>query len=197
MAVIAAPGEQYTIRRKVFKILGASFHVYDAEGHVVGFCSQKALKLREDIRIFTDESMRTEKLRMTTRAIIDFGASYDVVLPDGSSVGSLRRKGLTSIFRDSWRVFGPDNTEVASLIEDSAFKAIIRRSHDVFSLIPQTFHMAAADGTRIATFRQHFNPLIYRLGIAIDRSKLNGAGISEPLVLAAAALIAAIEGRQG
>ncbi|HYF13878.1 MAG TPA: hypothetical protein VD971_02265 [Phycisphaerales bacterium] len=197
MAVIAAPGEQYTIRRKVFKILGASFHVYDAEGHVIGFCSQKALKLREDIRIFTDESMRTEKLRMTTRAIIDFGASYDVVLPDGSSVGSLRRKGLTSIFRDSWRVFGPDNTEVASLIEDSAFKAIIRRSHDVFSLIPQTFHITAADGTRIATFRQHFNPLIYRLGIAIDRSKLNGAGISEPLVLAAAALIAAIEGRQG
>ncbi len=40
----------YRLRRKVLKLFGASFHVYDGE-RVVAFCSQKAFKLREDIRL--------------------------------------------------------------------------------------------------------------------------------------------------
>jgi glycosyltransferase involved in cell wall biosynthesis len=48
---------RYRIRRKVFKLAGASFHVFDGE-RVVAFCSQAAFKLREDIRLFTDAAAR-------------------------------------------------------------------------------------------------------------------------------------------
>ncbi len=48
------PGEHYTIRRKVLKIFGAAFHIYDPHGNLAGYCKQKAFKLKEDIRIYTD-----------------------------------------------------------------------------------------------------------------------------------------------
>ena len=41
----------YMIRRKVFRIFGGAFHIYDPAGQVVGYSKQKAFKLREDIRL--------------------------------------------------------------------------------------------------------------------------------------------------
>ncbi len=194
MAITPAPGELYTIRRKVFAIFGASFHVYDDTGAVVAFCRQKAFRLREDIRLYTDESKSQELLTMKTRSVIDFGATYDVALPSGEIIGSLRRKGLRSLVRDSWLIFGPDGRELATLKEDSSGMAILRRIHGIFALLsPQKFEAMSFDGRHIATLRTHVNPFVYRLGVTIheDHEELD-----ELMVLAAGCLIAAIEGRQ-
>lgn len=86
MALDIKPGEQYTVRRKVFKFFGAAFHVYDPAGRIVGYCKQKAFKLREDIRIYTDESCTSELIVIKARSIIDFSSTYDVTLPDGTSL---------------------------------------------------------------------------------------------------------------
>ena len=85
--------DHYWIRRKALKIFGGSFHVYDSKDNLVLFSSQKAFKLKEDIRVFSDESMSEERLIIKARSIIDFGAAYDVV--DGASgekLGAFRRK---------------------------------------------------------------------------------------------------------
>src|SRR5688572_11238636 len=94
---------QYLIRRKVFKILGAAFHVYDTAGNVVLYSKQKAWKFKEDIRLYSSDDMTVELLTIQARQIIDFGASYDVVdTPSGQKVGTFRRKGLKSLIRDEW-----------------------------------------------------------------------------------------------
>ena len=49
--------DSYLVRRKVLKVFGASFHIYDDAGDVVGYTKQKAFKLKEDIRIFTGEDV--------------------------------------------------------------------------------------------------------------------------------------------
>jgi len=194
MAFTPAPGELYTIRRKIFTIFGASFHVFDGSGNVVAFCRQKAFKLREDIRLYTDESQSEELLTMRTRNIIDFGATYDVALPTGEVIGSLRRKGMKSFVRDSWVIFGPGGGELATLTEDSSTMAVLRRLHGAFALLsPQKFEVTTADGQHVATLRTHFNPFVYRMGVAIH---LDHPDLDELMVLAAGCLIAAIEGRQ-
>lgn len=189
------PGEAYTIRRKVLKIFGAAFHVYNPAGAVIGYCKQKAFKLREDIRIFTDESCSTEWLVIRARSVIDFSATYDVSLSDGTVVGSLRRKGLKSTFlRDEWLVFGPDGRELAHLREDGAFLAFARRFIEFVSIIsPQKFTLQRMDGTEIARYRQHFNPFVYRLSVSVFR---DDPELDDLVILAAGCLIAAIEGRE-
>lgn len=188
--------EQYTIRRKFFKIFGAAFHVYDEHGSVIGYCKQKAFKLREDIRLYTGEDMSEELLTLKTQKIIDFGATYSVTLPDGTSLGSLRRKGMKSSFvRDEWIVFDSQGTEVAKVRETGSFAPIARRYIDYATIFfPQRYELIRAnDTTTIANLRQHFNPFIFRMGVAIVEQDEH---LDELLILGASCLIAAIEGRQ-
>ena len=194
MAFTPAPGEQFTVRRKVLKILGAAFHVYDESGHVVAYCQQKAFKLREDIRLYTDESKTETLLTMKAQSIIDFGVTFDITLPSGETIGSLRRKGMKSMFRDSWLLYSPDGTEIATMQEDSGALAILRRLHEAFAVLsPQKFQITKTDGTHVATLRTHFNLFVYRLGVSVH---VEDDEVDELMVLAATCLIAAIEGRQ-
>lgn len=187
---------RYTIRRRVFQIFGAGFEIFDAQGQLEAYCHQKAFKLREDIRLYTDKSRTTELLTMKARKIIDFGATYDIALSTGELLGSLRRKGLKSTFlRDEWLLFGPDGEQMAKITERGSTLAFLRRWIGWFSLIaPQVFDLTRlADGAHIATFRQHFNPFVFRLGIEVHQED---ELIDDLMLIAAGTLLAAIEGRQ-
>jgi len=59
--------KSYTIRRKILTVFGAKFHVYREDGSVAGFSHQKAFKLKEDIRLYTDESMAEELMSIKAR----------------------------------------------------------------------------------------------------------------------------------
>ena len=144
MPIKAKPGEQYTIRRKILKIFGAAFHIYDEHGSVVGYCKQKAFKLKEDIRLYTDESMSDPLLTLSARSIIDFGATYDITMPDGTQIGSLRRKGLKSTFlKDEWLIYDDQGTEIGSLKEKNLFMAFMRRG-DLSAFFPPTLRVLQA-----------------------------------------------------
>lgn len=196
MSFKARPGERYTIRRKILKIFGAAFHVYDADGQVIAFCKQKAFKLREDIRLYTSEALTNELLTMKARSIIDFGVTFDVTLPTGEVLLSFRRKGLKSTFlRDEWKVFDEAGKEIGVLRERGGVLSFLRKWTDYMSLLsPQKFDLILADGSVIATYRQHFNWFVYRLGVSILKEDDR---VDDLAVLAGGALIAAIEGRQG
>ena len=92
---------QYTVRRKVLQVLGASFHVRDPNDQVVMFSKMKAFKLKEDIRIYDGEAMENELLTIQARQVLDVSASYDVTdAQSGEKVGVLKRQGLKSILKD-------------------------------------------------------------------------------------------------
>jgi uncharacterized protein YxjI len=197
--IMPGPGEKYTVRRQVFKLFGAGFHIYGPDGGLVAYCKQKAFRLKEDLRVYTDESQSTLLLRIAARSIIDFSATYDIFSPTDEKIGSLRRKGLTStFFRDSWLVFDEREVQVGTLREDSGALAILRRMNDLIAaLVPQKFVLArgmdAATGTPVATFRTHINPFIYRLGVTVHQ---DDPEFHDLFLLGVCCLIAAIEGRQ-
>ncbi len=196
MSIQAAQGEKYTIRRKVFKLFGAAFHIYDAQGRVVAYSKQKAFKLREDIRVYTDESMSTELLRITTQQIIDFSPRFTISLSDGSVVGSLQRKGMRSTFvRDEWLAFNASGKQIATVNEaGSTFLTVARRWIDFISfMFPQAYELKTEDGKHVGTFRQHFNPFVFKMGVTIHA---DDDEIDDLLVLGMGSLIAAIEGRE-
>jgi hypothetical protein len=181
---------RYRIRRKVFKLAGASFHVFDGSDRVVAFCSQAAFKLREDIRLFSDESKSRELLAIRARQIMDFAAAYDVVdSRTQQAVGTLRRKGLASLLRDSWEVLDASGRPLGTVQEDNQVMALLRRF--VTNLIPQAY-LLQGPGGGAATFKQRFNPFVYSLEVAVPAD----VTIDRRLIFAAAVLIAAIEGRQ-
>lgn len=188
-------GERYTIRKKVFKFFGAAFHVYDNRGNVIGYCKQRAFKLKEDLRIFTGEDCTTEFLRMKARNVIDFGATYDILMPDGTALGSVRRKGLASTFvRDHWLIFNPEGTQIGEINEDNAGLAVARRFIPLVSLLsPQKFDVVKLNDPRpIATLRTHMNIFIRRISISIHQED---SDLDDLMILGIGCLLAAFEQR--
>jgi len=185
--------KQPLLFRKKFQVAGKKIWVLDQQGNIVLFVKQKAFKLREDIRVYSDESMTNEMLHIQARQIIDFSAAYDVVdSQKGEKVGALARKGLKSMIRDEWQVLDVNDQPVATIQEDTTLLALLRRF--VTNLVPQTF-VFTANGKEVAQLKQHFNPFIKKADLSVNG--VEGTGLDPRLALAGAVLLMAIEGRQG
>lgn len=185
--------DQYLIRRKVLKLFGGAFHIYDAEGNVVFYSKMKAFKLKEDIRLFTGEDMREEILTIHARHAFDISTTYDVLdAMTRTKVGALQRKGLRSLLRDEWTIMDAQDREIGVIREDSTLMAILRRF--LTNLIPQKFSVEM-DGTQVCSIVQNFNPFVLKL--TVDFSVDPRRQLDRRLGIAAGILLSAIEGRQG
>ena len=183
---------QYTLRRQVFALTG-KFRVYDPAENVVLFSEQKMFRLREDIRVYSDESKTQELLIIQARSIIDFSAAYDVVdATTNEKVGVLRRKGWRSLLRDEWEVLDANDQLRGMLFEDSVGLAMLRRFL-LGSLLPQNYDLTLGE-TRVADLRQIFNPLRYELTLdfTMDPTRM----LDRRLGIAAGILLATVEGKQ-
>jgi hypothetical protein len=182
---------QYLLKRQVFALTG-KFRFFDPGGKLLLFSEQKMFKLREDIRVYSDESKAQEVLMIKARQIVDFSAAYDVVdSAMGQKVGALRRRGWASMLRDEWEVLDVNDNVIGKLFEDSMGMALLRRF--LSSLIPQNYDITL--GTeRVADLKQNFNPFTYELNI--DFSMDINHRLDRRLGLAAGILLAAVEGRQ-
>ncbi|MBN8657380.1 MAG: hypothetical protein J0M11_16740 [Anaerolineae bacterium] len=182
---------QYLLKRQVFALTG-KFRVFDPSGRLLLFSEQKMFKLREDIRVYSDEAKTQEVLAIKARQIIDFSAAYDVIeSATGQKVGAMRRKGLASMLRDEWEVLDVNDNVLGKLFEDSMGLALVRRL--LTNLVPQNYDMTFGE-TRVGDYKQNFNPFTYELNL--DFSMDTAGQLDRRLGIAAGILLAAVEGRQ-
>jgi uncharacterized protein YxjI len=182
---------QYLLKRQVFALTG-KFRVFDLSGRLLLFSEQKMFRLREDIRVYADEGKTQEVLAIKARQIIDFSAAFDVVdSASGQKIGALRRKGLASMLRDEWEILDVNDNVRGRLFEDSMGLALLRRF--LTGLVPQNYDLFFGE-TRVADYKQNFNPFSYQLNIDFSMDMLGQ--LDRRLGIAAAILLAAIEGRQ-
>jgi uncharacterized protein YxjI len=184
--------DNYLLKKQAIALTG-KLRFYNPQGEVVLFSEQKMFKLREDIRVFSDEQKSQEVLAIKARQIIDFSAAYDVIdSTSGVKVGALRRKGLKSILKDEWELLDPSDNVIGLCFEDNMQLALLRRLL-LGNLLPQNYDMTLGQ-TRVADLKQRFNPLRYEMDI--DFSMDTARQLDRRLGIAAAALLAIIEGKQ-
>lgn len=182
----------YLLKRQAIALTG-KFRFYDPNGTQVMFSEQKMFRLREDIRVYSDESKTQEVLSIKARNIMDFSASYDVVdTALNQKVGVLRRRGLRSLLRDEWEILDANDRMVGLLFEDNIGLALLRRLL-LGSWLPQNYDMTFGE-TRVGDLRQNFNPFRYELNLdfSMDISRL----LDRRLGIAAGILLAAVEGKE-
>ena len=84
---------RYLVRRQIFKLFGAAFHIYDPTGRVAFYSKMKAFKLKEDIRLYTGEDMATEVLAIEAKVVLD---NEDLVMTVAQEIGLDTGKGLVN-----------------------------------------------------------------------------------------------------
>jgi uncharacterized protein YxjI len=183
--------DSFVVRRKIFSF-APRLYIRDLNGSALAFVRQKFFTVRDDIRIFTDETQSFELLRIKGRNIIEFGAAFDVTDSlNGQKVGVLKRRGWKSLLRSEWHILDSLDQEIGKIREDSAFLAAIRRL--VLRILPQSFTFEV-DGQVVGTAIQNWN--IFAPTMTVDFTSDPGRRLDRRLLLAAIILLMTVEKNQ-
>jgi len=114
-----------------FKLLAlaSQIRITDANGQMLGYVKQKMFKLKEDIRVFADEAQTNQLFGIKADRILDFSAKYNFTDRSGVLLGSIRRKGMRSIWKAHYEIYDERENLIMEIHEESAwikvFDAII------------------------------------------------------------------------
>jgi hypothetical protein len=114
-------------------------------GDLIAFARQKRMALKEQVTFFSDEKEQQEVMRIHARKRIDIGGRYDVLAPDGATLGVLERRTRKSFIKTQWALLqGDDEHEVAWAQERNLGIALARRAKTVLLLVPYAEMVAIA-----------------------------------------------------
>lgn len=110
-----------------FKLLAIASQIYirDANGQLLGYVKQKLLKLKEDINVFADEQQTQHLYNIKADRVLDFSANYKFTDNRGNVIGSIKRKGMRSIFKAHYQIFDPSGVQSMEIHEESAWVKVI------------------------------------------------------------------------
>lgn len=110
-----------------FKLLAIASQIYirDANGQLLGYVKQKLLKLKEDINVFADEQQTQHLYNIKADRVLDFSAKNNFTDARGNSIGSIRRKGMRSIFKAHYEIYEPSGGLAMEIHEENGWIKVI------------------------------------------------------------------------
>ena len=104
-----------------FKILAMAPQIYvrDASGNTVCFVKQKMFKLKEAVTVFSDETKQNVLCTIQADRILDWSANYHFRDAGGESFGSVRRKGMRSLWKAHYEVFDESGNHSSTISEEN------------------------------------------------------------------------------
>jgi hypothetical protein len=88
-----------------FWALAPQISVVDAQDQTTFYIRQKLFKLKEVINVFADVNRSQQLYSIKADRIIDFSARYNFADATGAAVGSVKRRGLRSLWRAHYDIF--------------------------------------------------------------------------------------------
>ena len=89
----------------------------DASGRTIAYVKQKLFKLKEDIRVYADETQSALKYTIAADRILDFSARYEFADENGKSLGSIKRQGMRSVWKAHYDI-ADDRGEVVMQVDE-------------------------------------------------------------------------------
>ena len=110
-----------------FKLLAIASQIYirDANGSLLGYVKQKLFKLKEDINIFADEQQSVLLFNIKADRVLDFSAKYNFTDAAGRFLGSVKRKGMRSIFKASYEIYDERDVQVMKINEENGWIRVV------------------------------------------------------------------------
>jgi len=110
-----------------FKVLAIASQIYirDAGGNLLGYVKQKLFKLKEDINVYADESQTQHLYNIKADRVLDFSAKYNFTNANGNFLGSIKRKGMRSIFKASYEIYDERDSQVMKINEENGWIKVV------------------------------------------------------------------------
>ena len=110
-----------------FKLLALASQIYirDANGNLVGYVKQKLFKLKEDINVFADEGQTQMLYNIKADRVLDFSARYNFTDAQGNIIGSIKRRGMRSIWRANYEIYDEHEQQVMKISEENGWVKVV------------------------------------------------------------------------
>jgi len=110
-----------------FKLLAIASQIYirDADDALLGYVKQKLFKLKEDINVFADENQAERLFNIKADRVLDFSAKYNFTDAGGKLLGSIKRKGMRSIFKANYEIYDEREVQVMKISEENGWIKVI------------------------------------------------------------------------
>lgn len=148
--------------------------VIDASGNLSFFVKQKAFKLKESVTVFADADQKHPLYELAADRVLDFSASYHFKDARGTHVGTVRRKGMKSLWRARYEIVN-GNGRVLTIQEANPWAKV---GDSLFGEIPilglfsgYVFHpaylVAREDGTSVMRLKKE--PAFFQGKFSIEK----------------------------
>jgi uncharacterized protein YxjI len=109
-----------------FKIIAIApqISVSDAAGRLLFYVKQKAFKLKEKVTVFADEAQTRPLYTIAADRILDISAEYDITTATGAKIGTVKRRGMRSIWRAHYDVMR-GGTTVLTIREENPWVKLL------------------------------------------------------------------------
>ena len=99
--------------------------ITDAAGQTVLYVKQKALALKESVKVFADESQQSALYQIQANKIIDFSATYNIATSAGGAVGAVKRQGMRSLWKASYNMVDANGAEAGLIHEENPWLKVL------------------------------------------------------------------------
>lgn len=187
-----------------FKIvaLAPQISVTDAGGQLIGYVRQKMFKLKEAVTIFADREQTRPIFRIAADRVLDISAQYHIEDASGAPVGTLRRRGLRSIWRAHYEIYR-DGQPLLEIREENPWTKV---ADSVFGDLPiigmlsgYLFHPAyrvSYTGTAAPLLRAVKQPAFWEGRYTVQRAG-SGSPADERLAVLCILMMLLLERRRG
>jgi len=172
----------YRIRKKVIA-LANQYWIEDAQGRQLGYTRQKIIRIKENVPVFSDESMSQELFRIVQEQIVDMWGTFAVVdTPTNTLIGKIRRNWVSEIGVDEYQLFDAYGRQYGRVYE-RAGRGLLRKYVPGGKLVPEQV-IVEYMGQPVAEIKQQFKIIgdiwevdCSRIPPELDRRTLLGAMI--------------------
>ena len=110
-----------------FKIstLSNDFIAEDATGTQVAYVRQKMFKLKEEVKVYKDETKSELITTIKANKWLDFSASYNFWDEEGNNYGKIGRKGWSSLWKANYEIYDAVPNLNFTIREDNAWVKVL------------------------------------------------------------------------
>jgi len=144
----------YRIRKKVLALTN-QYWIENEQDAIVGYTKQKMFAIKEDIRIFTDNSMTQELFRIKQKQIMDIWGTFAVIdSPTNQVVGMIRRSISSAIVEDEYYLLDANGGQIGRVMERTG-RGLARKYVPLGGLIPEQV-LVEFYGQQVTEIKQQF-----------------------------------------
>jgi uncharacterized protein YxjI len=113
--------------------LAPQLSVEDSSENLLLYVKQKLLKLKEEVNVFTDEAQSDLAYKINADRVIDFRARYTITDKFGQTLGTIKQRGMKSLWKVHFDVEDGHGRESFFIEEENPW---IRMLDSLFESIP-------------------------------------------------------------